>query len=64
MQDNLNITMTNLVPPHGSKHLKTLTIEGKELEAEKLKAVHYQKCIVHQESLVMSLCLGLVASLH
>lgn len=30
--------MTNLVPPHGSKHLKTLTMEGKELEAEKLKA--------------------------
>ena len=30
--------MTNLVPPHGSKHLKTLTMKGKELEAEKLKA--------------------------
>ena len=30
--------MTNLVPPHGSKHLKTLIMEGKELEAEKLKA--------------------------
>ena len=30
--------MTNQVPPHGSKHLKTLTMEGKELEAEKLKA--------------------------
>ena len=30
--------MTNLVTPHGSKHLKTLTMEGKELEAEKFKA--------------------------
>ena len=30
--------MTNLVPPHGSKHLKTLTMKVKELEAEKFKA--------------------------
>ena len=30
--------MTNLVPPHGSKYLKTLTMEGKKLETEKLKA--------------------------
>ena len=38
--------MTNLVPPHGSKHLKTLTMKGKELEAEKLKAGSLPKSVL------------------